>query len=109
MFETCGIKEAQGILHCCRNTIKKLMAEGKLRGAKIGRSWVFFKQDIYNVIKNADNDDACQRHETERNKSWHSTKEETFSGYLSQIQTEKELDCLLEQKTAVRRKSSLIN
>lgn len=107
-METCNIKETAALLKCCINTVKNLVRKGRLQGGKVGRKWIFLKEDIYKAIRESQNGTACQRHE--RNTTWQqSTNEAAFTGYASQLQTERRLDKVLERKTVIRHNSSLIN
>lgn len=44
--ETMSAEEAAGYLKASVRTVQELAVDGKLKGAKIGKGWVFFRRDV---------------------------------------------------------------
>ncbi len=42
-----GVSDAAQILHTHANTVLNLAGSGRLRGAKLGKRWVFSEADVY--------------------------------------------------------------
>jgi excisionase family DNA binding protein len=49
--ETFGVVEAAKILRVHQNTVLRLAKSGELRGAKIGKSWVFLVEDVRSYLR----------------------------------------------------------
>ena len=43
---TIGIEEAGKLLHCHPDTVRKMAHAGEIPGAKIGRAWVFYTEQL---------------------------------------------------------------
>ncbi len=43
---TIGIEEAGKLLHCHPDTVRKMARAGEIPGAKIGRAWVFYTEQL---------------------------------------------------------------
>ena len=44
--------ETMEYLFICKNTLLKLLHEGKLKGSKVGRKWRIRKEDLIDFTKN---------------------------------------------------------
>lgn len=109
-METCNLKEAAEILHCHPDTVRKLARSRQLVGRKVGRAWVFIRDELVNFIRLGYPEAVCNGGDMMKgNQSWHYTKEETRGGYRSQMHVESELDNLLALKTVRKHRSSLTN
>lgn len=106
-METIDLLEAAKILKCHKLTVVKYVNEGELPGRKVGKGYVFIKGDVAEFIRKGNNRRCLPM--PERKFKWHCTKEETYTGSISQIQAEKELDALLAQPINSKRNSSLTN
>lgn len=50
-MKTLTINESSEILHCEKSKLLELVTNGKIPGAKIGRSWVFLEEDLYEFVR----------------------------------------------------------
>lgn len=50
-MDTFNVEQCAAFLHVDRTTILKLAGDGALPGAKIGREWVFLKDDVVDFFR----------------------------------------------------------
>ena len=50
-MKTMGLEDAADFLHVHTNTVLKLAADCRIRGAKVGRAWVFTEDDLAEFLK----------------------------------------------------------
>ncbi|OGV35193.1 MAG: MerR family transcriptional regulator [Legionellales bacterium RIFCSPHIGHO2_12_FULL_35_11] len=83
-MQTLNINQAAELLGAHKETIRRLVATGKIPGLKIGRGWIFIEQDlvIYMRSKYAGGV-TSQGAVTRREKQWRFTKETQFGGLVS--------------------------
>ena len=83
-MNTFNIEQAAQFLGTHKETLRRLTVSGQIPGVKIGRSWVFIKQDLVMHIRNKYSTcDASQGDHNRSNKKWHSTKEMGYGGLIS--------------------------
>lgn len=49
--KTIGLSRAAEIMNASEATALKYAAAGRLRGARIGKGWVFFEHDVYDFVE----------------------------------------------------------
>ena len=89
---TLDLTEAAEFLKVHPETLRQRVKSGTIQGAKIGRSWVFIKEDLINYIRTqyAQVGQAVRVHIKQENNICHSTVERTFGGSVSQHRMENE-------------------
>lgn len=50
-METLNTFEASELLKCSENYIRELAESGELRGAKIGKGWIFLRSDVLDYVR----------------------------------------------------------
>ena len=85
-MKTFNIEEAANFLGAHKETVRRLVAMGKMPGVKVGRGWIFIEQDlvIYMRSKYARGvtlQDTVHR----RNEQWRFTKGAQLGGSASPI------------------------
>lgn len=60
--EVLNVKEAAKLLHVHEETARELARTGKVPAAKMGRAWIFVKQDLLDTIRSRYTlqDDRCR-------------------------------------------------
>ena len=59
--ETLDIAEAAALLKVDTETVRQLAADGALYGAKIGRAWVFLREDLLEYLRQQTLDQTAKR------------------------------------------------
>ena len=73
-MQSLDIHETADILKVHRDTVEELAKMGELRGAKIGRSWVFIDSDIFTYLQKQIDKQTRERQERyENNEPYRST------------------------------------
>lgn len=62
--ETLGISEVATLLHAENDTVMIYARSGKLPGTRIGRSWVFLRDDVLNFLRQQIATDTEERRRT---------------------------------------------
>ncbi|MDX1838850.1 DNA-binding protein [Legionella taurinensis] len=96
-MKTLDLEKAAEFLGAHKETIRRLVATGRLPGVKIGRKWIFIEQDLAMYIRNKYFYVDASQGDHRSNTKWHSTKERKFGGLIS-ITKEKEYEKLLGLK-----------
>ncbi|WP_373889301.1 helix-turn-helix domain-containing protein [Massilia sp. TS11] len=109
-MRTMNLKEAALFLHMHKEQVRLRAKLGTLPGAKIGRAWIFIECDLVEFIRSqyVHEQLPCGLSFDTENSECRSTNGKAPGGLTSLRQQESELDVLLRQQIAGRRKSSTI-
>jgi excisionase family DNA binding protein len=55
------VEEAAAFLNCCRATVRREVARGRLRGQKVGQRWRFAPEDLLAYLDGEDAASAAER------------------------------------------------
>ena len=56
---TLTVAQAAELLHCCRDTVRKMCQSGKLKAGRVNeRSWVIARDEIETFVKGGKNDEV---------------------------------------------------
>ena len=97
--ETLDIKQAALYLKMHSQTLREKAKSGNIPGAKIGKHWVFIKEDLVSYIRSQYADQRL-RSQVQRNGvklCYTSDQTRNSSGVISSHQTEQEYSDLLER------------
>ena len=113
MARTFDLKEAADFLKIHKETLRQIARKNKIRGAKVGRGWVFLEEELVNYITSQYSTDGGLRlvaNTGEQNK-WQSTSRAraTTGTSISQVQMGDEYANLLGLKTKPQHKSCTTN
>ena len=96
------LQQASEFLQCHPETVRRLANSKQIPAAKIGRKWVFIKQDLAHYVRNqySNGESVVQVVGNQGDKSLCQYTNETLSGGLnSSHQTENEYNALLGLET----------
>ena len=83
-MKTFDINQAAEFLGAHKETVRRLVAIGKIPGVKIGRGWVFIEQDLVIYLRSKyARVVTLQATVHRRNEQWHFTKETKLGGSAS--------------------------
>ncbi|NDI85125.1 helix-turn-helix domain-containing protein [Undibacterium crateris] len=52
MSDSLNIRQCADLLHVNESTVSEMAISGEIPGAKIGRAWVFLKEDVISYLRN---------------------------------------------------------
>lgn len=84
-MHTLNLKEASNILKMTPEALRKKISKGEIPAAKIGKSWLFIKDDLVDFMRSRYSKSAETSWgvvQTERRTKWHSTKERKSGGSI---------------------------
>ena len=81
-MKTFDINQAAEFLGAHKETVRRLVATGKIPGVKVGRGWVFIEQDLVMHIRNKYSTCDASQGDHRSNNKWHSTKEMKSGGLI---------------------------
>lgn len=85
-MQTLNIEQAAKFLGAHKETVRRLVASGKLPGVRIGRGWRFIEQDLVIYMRSKyPGGVTSQGAVSRRDKQWRFTKETRFGGLVSPI------------------------
>ena len=94
------IREAAALLKVHPNTIRNLLAEGRIPVARVGRQWRFLEGELVAWIRSGYSAPARMQSGAQRKEAlWHSGNVQENTTSSSQHLTERSLDALLERPT----------
>lgn len=83
-MKTFNINEAAIFLGAHKETIRRMVAVGKIPGVKVGRSWRFIEEDLAMYMRNKySTHDALQGVNVRSIDIWHSEEKQVFGGLTS--------------------------
>lgn len=83
-MQTFSLEQAAEFLGIHKETLRRRAAEGRLPGAKVGKSWRFLEDDLVTYLRSLYPTQASQGVMNHRSKTlWHSTKETKSIGLVS--------------------------
>ena len=85
-MKTFDINQAAEFLGAHKETVRRLVATGKIPGVKVGKGWIFIEQDLVIYIRSKyAGGVTSQGAVTRREQQWRFTKEVRFGGLASPI------------------------
>jgi hypothetical protein len=100
-MKTLNLKEAAEFLKMTPEGLRVKAARGEVPGAKPGKCWCFFQDDLAEHLRSLYSSSAKKPQgvlNINRSNTWHSTKEKTLGG-LTSVTVEKEYRKVLERQT----------
>lgn len=106
-MKTLDLKQAAAFLRMNPETLRQKAKAGLIPGAKPGKSWVFFEEDLVQYMRSQyPSTRQAVRVATQEVSVCHSTAEQTSGGSISTPPADNEYASLLGLKTVKQRKSS---
>lgn len=60
-METMNVQQAADFLKISDTSVERMAGEGIIKGAKVGKQWVFFKDDLADYLRRVIDEQTAQR------------------------------------------------